>query len=388
MAKRLKAVIMAGGEGTRLRPLSLGSPKPMTPLLGRPVMEHIIQLLRGHGVEDICVTLCYKPQAVMDYFGGGERLGVRLTYLIEEEPLGTAGSVKSCMTHLGREDFLVISGDCVCDLDLTALLQFHRERGAEATLGLYRHPSPLEYGLVLTGEGGRVERFVEKPGWGQVFTDQINTGIYLLSPAAMDRVPEGTVWDFGKDLFPAMLREGAPLYGLPLEGYWRDMGDCKAYLDCACDALSGKVKLDMGLPKRDSGVWSARPLPNGINLIPPCWIGEGVTLGEGSRWSPYRAGKRGVGRGAGHGTAVHFAGKRSRRPQDHAVRRCFVQGSLRPERGRSQRGGGAGGERPGGGEGRSAGAGQALARSDRPRRLPAGPLHHQRKPEGCAPLWG
>ncbi len=294
MAKRLKAVIMAGGEGTRLRPLSLGSPKPMTPLLGRPVMEHIIQLLRGHGVEDICVTLCYKPQAVMDYFGGGERLGVRLTYLIEEEPLGTAGSVKSCMTHLGREDFLVISGDCVCDLDLTALLQFHRERGAEATLGLYRHPSPLEYGLVLTGEGGRVERFVEKPGWGQVFTDQINTGIYLLSPAAMDRVPEGTVWDFGKDLFPAMLREGAPLYGLPLEGYWRDMGDCKAYLDCACDALSGKVKLDMGLPKRDSGVWSARPLPNGINLIPPCWIGEGVTLGEGCLVGPHTVLENGV----------------------------------------------------------------------------------------------
>ena len=278
---------MAGGEGTRLRPLSLGSPKPMTPLLGRPVMEHIIQLLRSHGVDDICVTLCYKPQAVMDYFGGGERLGVRLTYFIEEDPLGTAGSVKNCMSHLGREDFLVISGDCVCDLDLTALLQFHRERGAEATLGLYRHPTPLEYGLVLTGEGGKVERFVEKPGWGQVFTDQINTGIYLLSPAAMDRVPEGAVWDFGKDLFPAMLREDAPLYGLPLEGYWRDMGDCGAYLSCACDALTGKVKLDLGLPKRASGVWSAQPLPDGLNLVPPCWIGEGVSLGEGCLVGPH-----------------------------------------------------------------------------------------------------
>ena len=294
MAKRLKAVIMAGGEGTRLRPLSLGSPKPMTPLLGRPVMEHIIQLLRSHGVDDICVTLCYKPQAVMDYFGGGERLGVRLTYFIEEDPLGTAGSVKNCMSHLGREDFLVISGDCVCDLDLTALLQFHRERGAEATLGLYRHPTPLEYGLVLTGEGGKVERFVEKPGWGQVFTDQINTGIYLLSPAAMDRVPEGAVWDFGKDLFPAMLREDAPLYGLPLEGYWRDMGDCGAYLSCACEALTGKVKLDLGLPKRASGVWSAQPLPDGLNLVPPCWIGEGVSLGEGCLVGPHTVLERGA----------------------------------------------------------------------------------------------
>ena len=290
----MKAVIMAGGEGTRLRPLSLGRPKPMTPLLGRPVMEHIINLLKSHGITDICVTLCYKPQPVMDYFGGGERLGVRLTWFIEDEPLGTAGSVKNCMSHIGGEDFLVISGDCVCDLDLTALARFHRERGAQATLGLYRHPSPLEYGLVLTDGECRVERFVEKPGWGQVFTDQINTGVYLLSPSAMDRVPQDTAWDFGKDLFPALLQEGAPLYGLPLEGYWRDMGDCKAYLDCACDALSGKVKLDMGLPKRSAGVWSARPLPQGLNLVPPCWIGEGVSLGAGCLIGPHTVLERGV----------------------------------------------------------------------------------------------
>ena len=278
---------MAGGEGTRLRPLSLGSPKPMTPLLGRPVMEHIIGLLRNHGVDDICVTLCYKPQGVMDYFGSGDRLGVRLTYFIEDEPLGTAGSVKACMPHIGAEDFLVISGDCVCDLDLTALVRFHREREAAATLGLYRHKTPLEYGLVLTDGEGRVERFVEKPAWGQVFTDQINTGIYVLSPAAMERVPGETAWDFGKDLFPALLREGAGLYGLPLEGYWCDMGDCKAYLDCTCDALSGKVRLDMGLPRLEAGVWSAQPLPPGLNLVPPCWIGPGVRLGEGCLIGPH-----------------------------------------------------------------------------------------------------
>ena len=278
---------MAGGEGTRLRPLSLGSPKPMTPLLGRPVMEHIIGLLKNHGVDDICVTLCYKPQKVMDHFGSGDRLGVRLTYFIEDEPLGTAGSVKACMPHIGAEDFLVISGDCVCDLDLTALVRFHREREAAATLGLYRHKTPLEYGLVLTDGEGRVERFVEKPAWGQVFTDQINTGIYVLSPAAMERVPGETAWDFGKDLFPALLREGAGLYGLPLEGYWCDMGDCKAYLDCTCDALSGKVRLDMGLPRQEAGVWSAQPLPPGLNVVPPCWIGPGVRLGKGCLIGPH-----------------------------------------------------------------------------------------------------
>ena len=285
---------MAGGEGTRLRPLSLGSPKPMTPLLGRPVMEHIINLLKSHEITEICVTLCYKPQAVMDYFGGGGRLGVRLTWFTEDEPLGTAGSVKNCMDQLGDGDFLVISGDCVCDLDLTALIRFHQERKAAATLGLYHHKTPLEYGLVLTGRDGRVERFVEKPGWGQVFTDQINTGIYVLSSAAMDRVPQGEVFDFGKDLFPALLREGKPLYGLPLEGYWRDMGDCKAYLDCVCDALSGKVRLEMGLPRCQAGVWSARPLPEGMNLVPPCWIGEGVELGTGCLIGPHTVLERGA----------------------------------------------------------------------------------------------
>ncbi len=294
MANSLKAVIMAGGEGTRLRPLSLGAPKPMTSLLGRPVMEHIINLLKVHGVSDICVTLCYKPQMIMDYFGSGDRLGVQLTWFVEEEPLGTAGSVKNCMSHIGGEDMLVISGDCVCDLDLTVLMEFHRQQGAQATLGLYHHKNPLEYGLVLTGSNGRVERFVEKPGWGQVFTDQINTGIYVLSPAAMERVPQDRPWDFGKDLFPALLREGAPLYGLPLEGYWCDMGDCRAYLDCTCDALSGKVTLNMGLPKREAGVWSARPLPKGLNLVPPCWIGEEVSLGAGCLIGPHTVLDRGA----------------------------------------------------------------------------------------------
>ena len=283
----MKAVIMAGGEGTRLRPLSLGRPKPMTPLLGRPVMEHIINLLKGQGMTDICVTLCCQPQGVMDYFGSGERLGVRLTYFIEEEPLGTAGSVKNCSEYLGEEDFLVIGGDCVCDLELSRAVEHHQKSRAEATLVLYRHKTPLEYGLVVTGDTGRVERFVEKPGWGQVVTDQINTGIYILSPSVLKRIPQGKPWDFGKDLFPAMLKEGAPVMGCPLEGYWCDMGDCKAYLACTQDALDGKVKLEMGLPQRGEKLWSAQPIPQGVTVEGPSWIGEDVTLGEGAVIGPY-----------------------------------------------------------------------------------------------------
>lgn len=278
---------MAGGEGTRLRPLSLGRPKPMTPLLGRPVMEHIIALLKKHGITDICVTLCYQPQAVMDCFGSGEQLGVQLTYLVEEDPLGTAGSVKNCMGHLGREDFLVISGDCVCDLDLGRLMAFHREKGAEATLALYEHSTPLEYGLVVTDQTGKIEGFVEKPSWGQVVTNQVNTGIYVLSPAAMDRGPDRGAWDFGKDLFPAMLKESTPLYGCALSGYWCDMGDCGAYLNCVCDALSGKVQLDLGLPQRAPGIWSADPIPGGISLEAPCWLGTEIQVAAGAGIGPY-----------------------------------------------------------------------------------------------------
>ncbi|BDF69768.1 mannose-1-phosphate guanylyltransferase [Oscillospiraceae bacterium] len=285
----MKAVIMAGGEGTRLRPLSLGQPKPMTPLFDRPVMEHIIALLRRSGITDIAVTLQYLPGVVKDYFGGGGEQGVRLEYFVEREPLGTAGSVKNCMDWLGEEDFLVISGDAVCDLDLSAALAFHRTRRSAATLVLCRHPAPLEYGLVITDEEGRIERFIEKPSWGQVFSNQVNTGIYVLTRAAMDRVPEGKPYDFGKDLFPALLAQGEAMYGHVAEGYWCDMGDCAAYLSCVADALSGKVRLDLGAPRVAPGVWSASPIPPSVQVVPPCYIGPGVVIGAGSLIGPHAA---------------------------------------------------------------------------------------------------
>ena len=278
---------MAGGEGTRLHPLSLGMPKPMVPLLGRPVMEHIIGLLKRHGIDEIAVTLCYMPEAVQSYFGDGQKWGVRLHYFIEEAPLGTAGSVRACAPFLEGEDFLVISGDSVCDLDLTAAMEFHQAKRAQATLVLFRHPAPLEYGLVLTDEEQRVVRFVEKPSWGQVVTDLVNTGIYLLSPQVLEQIPPDRPWDFGKDVFPALLESGGGLYGVPGGGYWCDMGDCGAYLDCAADALSGKVKLDMGLPQQSPGVWSAQPIPEGVTVIPPCWLGPGAAVEPGALIGPH-----------------------------------------------------------------------------------------------------
>ncbi|NLF34375.1 MAG: NTP transferase domain-containing protein [Clostridiales bacterium] len=283
----MKAVIMAGGEGTRLRPLSLGRPKPMTPLFDKPVLEHIIMLLKKHHVTDICVTLQYMPKSIMDYFGDGRELGVSLTWFVEDTPLGTAGSVKRCMTALGGEDFLVLSGDAVCDLDLTAAMEFHTKHHPAATLILHRHPAPLEYGLVLTDREGRILRFIEKPSWGQVVADTVNTGIYILSARAMEAVPSETPYDFGGELFPRLLAEEAPLRGYVAKGYWCDMGDPTAYLDCAADALSGKVSLDLGLPLAAPGVWSASPIPETVSVVPPCWIGSGVSLGDGALIGPH-----------------------------------------------------------------------------------------------------
>ena len=289
----MKAVILAGGAGTRLQPLTTELPKPMVSLLGRPVLEHILLLLRGHGITQAAITLHYLPERVTGYFGDGSSLGMELEYFYEKEPLGTAGGVRACRDFLGEEDFLVISGDCVCDFDLSACLRLHRERGAEATLLLHRVAEPLEYGLVRTDETGRVTAFIEKPGWGQVFTDQVNTGIYLLSPAVLELVPQGRSFDFSRDLFPRLLREGRALYGQVPEGYWRDMGECGAYLQTAADALDGKVRLDLGLPQRRDGVWCADPPEEGAELTPPCWIGPEVSLGPGSKIGPHTVLERG-----------------------------------------------------------------------------------------------
>ncbi len=275
----MKAVILAGGEGSRLRPLTLGRPKPMTPLLGKPVLGHILDLLRRHGIREAAITLRYLPGVVTDYFGDGAGQGMELTYFVEEEPLGTAGGVRRCMDFLGEEDFLVVSGDAVCDLDLTELIALHQSRRSVATLALCRRSEPLEYGLVRTDPQGRILGFVEKPGWGQVDTELVNTGIYVLSRRAMDQVePEGE-YDFGKDLFPKLLARREALYGWEVPGYWQDMGDCGAYLESIHDALEGRVALDLEAGRG--------PRSAGVEIREPCWIGRRVSLAPGCTVGPY-----------------------------------------------------------------------------------------------------
>lgn len=243
----MKAVILAGGRGTRLQGVTHGAiPKPMAELLGRPILEHIIRLLAQNGFTDICCTLAWMPEAVRSYFGDGSRFGVRLRYSVEETPLGTAGAVKNCRDFFGRSPFLVISGDAACDFDLRALWEEHRRRRGAVTMALHAHDAPLPYGLVVTDARDRVHRFIEKPRWGRVVTDLVNTGIYCIEPGVMDMVPENTPCDFARDLFPRLLRAGYPLVGISAPGYWRDIGDPGSYYRANLDAWEGRLHLPAG----------------------------------------------------------------------------------------------------------------------------------------------
>lgn len=239
----MKAVIMAGGEGTRLRPVTGELPKPMAPLLGRPMLEHIVRLLKKHGFTDICAALKYRAEDIERAFGDGAALGVHMQYRVEREALGTAGGVKNCTDFYGDEDFLVISGDAACDLDLSRLMREHRESDAAVTLALHRSREPLSYGLAVTDVDGNIRCFIEKPQWSRVVTDLVNTGIYILSPRAMALVPEGRPFDFAKELFPLLLARGERLRGVALDGYWCDVGTPLAYYRCCIDALEGRLDI-------------------------------------------------------------------------------------------------------------------------------------------------
>jgi mannose-1-phosphate guanylyltransferase / phosphomannomutase len=259
----MKAVVMAGGEGTRLRPLTSNQPKPMVPIVGKPCMEHILELLKQHGLEEVIVTVAFMPQAIRSYFGNGDALGLSVEYSVEESPLGTAGSVRLASDRLD-ETFIVISGDALCDVDLTDLIRSHRERGAAVTIGLKSVDNPLEFGIVVTDDEGRIERFLEKPSWSQVFSDTINTGIYVLEPEVLRHVPTDGPFDFSKELFPLLLEMGRPMYGYVFDDYWQDIGNLDQFRQANFDALDERVRLNVP----------------GIRLRGNIWLGEGVEVDD------------------------------------------------------------------------------------------------------------
>jgi len=280
----MKAVVMAGGEGSRLRPLTIGLPKPMAPVVNRPVMEHILLLLKEHGISEVVVTLQYLANVIQDYFGDGSSLGMQLHYSIEDTPLGTAGSVKQAERWLD-DTFLIISGDALTDFDLTAIMDYHRAKKSVATLTLTHVANPLEYGVVVTDAGGHITQFLEKPSWSEVISDTINTGIYVLEPEVLKRCPVGQSFDFSHDLFPQLLADGQPIFGyVPESGYWTDVGTLDEYVRACFDVLEGKVAVDIGGEPQRAGIWRGHrvEIASDARLIGPVYIGHDVHIGAGA----------------------------------------------------------------------------------------------------------
>jgi len=273
---------MAGGEGSRLRPLTSRRPKPLAPVAGKPVMEHIIDLLRRHGITEIVCTLHYLADEIESYFDHGTAFGVKTHYVVEDTPLGTAGAVKMAHELLDGEPFLVISGDALTDIDLTALIEHHTREKNDVTIALQRVTNPLEFGVVVTDEHGQITRFLEKPSWGEVFSDTINTGIYVLEPGILDRMVRGKVYDFSKDLFPDMLRDGARLGGYVIDAYWTDIGNLEQYQQANYDAIDGKVKLESFGRTLAHGVVGGE----GCRIDPTARLQGPIVLGEGVRIGP------------------------------------------------------------------------------------------------------
>ena len=224
----MKAVVMAGGLGTRLHPLTINIPKPMIPVANRPLMEYTIELLAKHGLRDILVLLYHQPQVIKKYFGDGKKFGVKLSYIEAPQNYGTAGAVKYAVAGI-KEPFLVISADLITDFNLKKIADFHNIKKAAFTLGLTREANPLPYGIVITGKDGRVKHFLEKPSWSEVFSDLINTGIYVIDPGVLEYIPDEKEFDFSHDLFPSLMENKEKIYGIVSEGLWRDIGSIEEY---------------------------------------------------------------------------------------------------------------------------------------------------------------
>jgi len=289
----MKAVIMAGGEGTRLRPLTSQRPKPLAPALNLPIMEHIVLLLKQHGITDIIVTLHYLADEIEGYFGDGSEWGVNFIYSVEDTPLGTAGSVKQAEAHLKDDTFIIISGDALTDINIDKAIAYHREKSSVATIVLAHVPNPLEFGVVITDDQGSIRRFLEKPSWGEVFSDTVNTGMYILEPSIFAYMETGKNYDWSHDIFPQILREEKPLFGYVLDGdYWCDVVNLQQYREAQYTVMDGQTRVRIGYDNsegRSNGVWfsDGSEIDPTAQLLPPVVIGRNCKVKAGAVVGPY-----------------------------------------------------------------------------------------------------
>lgn len=282
----MKAIVMAGGQGSRLRPLTVNRPKPLLPLVNKPIVAHIVDWLRRNDVDEIILTLQHQLDWFQNYLTAAVGSGVNIEYLVEDMPLGTAGGVAQARAAGLIEDgetLLVVSGDAATDVDLAPLVAFHRQRQADVTVALHRSPNPLEYGMVITEADGRVTQFVEKPNWAEVVSDLVNTGIYVMEAAVLDLIPSNTPADFSNDLFPAMLAQGRRIFGHPISGYWCDIGAPAAYLQANADLLHNRMQHE-SLGKQMTGdIWVGEnvTIAPDAQLYGPIYLGHNVHIKQG-----------------------------------------------------------------------------------------------------------
>jgi len=280
----MTGVILAGGFGTRLRPLTINIPKPMVPIANKPILYHIIKLLKKNGIKDLIIILYHQPELIKDYFKDGEKFGVNIKYIISDEDLGTCGATALAKEYL-KDDFLVISGDILTDFNLSEIINFHLKKKSIATITLTRVSNPLQYGIVITTEDGKIVRFLEKPSWGEVFSDTINTGIYILNPKIFNFIPEKKEFDFSKNLFPLLLKKELPIFGYISSGYWKDIGNVKEYKIAHEDIIKGQVDIEIEGERASrigSDIWMAEDckIKNIKNLLGTVVLGNNVKIGN------------------------------------------------------------------------------------------------------------
>lgn len=278
----MKAVILAGGLGTRLRPLTCNLPKPMAPIMNRPILEHIINHLKKHQITDLIFLLYYQHEVIQNYFEDGSRFGVKISHIAATEDYGTAGAVKLAADLL-NDTFLVLSGDGITDLDLTRLVDFHKEKRAIGTIALTHVADPSPFGVVITDQNERITRFLEKPSWGQVFSDTVNMGIYALEPRLLDFIPAGKEFQFEKEVYPKLVEQGQSLYGFVEGCYWKDIGDLRTYHQTHWDVFEKKISLHISEPHKN-GVWRGKgsKLGKGVKLVGGVVIGENCQIADGA----------------------------------------------------------------------------------------------------------
>ena len=281
----MKAMILAAGVGSRLDPLTRAIPKPMVPIVNRPVIEHIVLDLKKHGFDDIRINVHYLGNVIEEGLGDGARLGVKISYAHEEKLWGDAGSVKRSESFFNGETFLVVGGDDISDIDLSGLMTLHREKNAASTIATTLVEDPSQFGIVVTDDDGRITRFLEKPKGGDVFSKMANTGVYVFEPGVFDLIPPNTFYGFGNEVFPQLLAEGRPLYGFSTRSYWKDVGNLQVYRQTNFDALNGLVHLEFGLREVSPGIWHGEgvTLDPSAEIVGPVAIGNGVTVGAGAK---------------------------------------------------------------------------------------------------------